>query len=164
MVLRGPFDFIGNWIQGSEWFPLEVNVPDTFGAVGSAVNTAAQGVGSFAQGVGNNIGVLAQNLGQGFQTFSQNLGNGFQNMAQFFTRPEAVAVVATSRPLSIQNVQTTQTQQQLDIPQGVASDEQRKYFILMPMPVNVGQTRLKYPFPIKTPGSLEGDLLFDTFP
>ncbi|KAG5888644.1 hypothetical protein JTB14_021269 [Gonioctena quinquepunctata] len=68
---RGPFDFIGNWIQSTGFFPIEINVPDTFGAIGNNVGTLATNAGNFAQ-----------NVGTGFQTFTQNVGNGFQNFVQ----------------------------------------------------------------------------------
>nr|XP_023029244.1 uncharacterized protein LOC111517348 [Leptinotarsa decemlineata] len=68
---RGPLDFIGNLIQSSGFFPIEINVPDTFGSIGNGVGTLA-----------NNVGNFAQNVGTGFQTFTQNVGNGFQNFVQ----------------------------------------------------------------------------------
>ncbi|KAJ8974859.1 hypothetical protein NQ317_001957 [Molorchus minor] len=75
---RGPFDFIGNWIQSSEWFPVEINVPDTVSSIGN-------GVGTFATNVGSGFNNFAQNVGIGFQTFTQNLGNGFQSFTQNLT-------------------------------------------------------------------------------
>ncbi|KAJ8961183.1 hypothetical protein NQ318_008865 [Aromia moschata] len=72
---KGPFDFLGNWIQSSDWFPVEINVPDTITGVGN-------GVGSFATNVGNGFNTFAQNVGNGFQTFTQNVGSGFQSFTQ----------------------------------------------------------------------------------
>lgn len=83
--LRGPLDFIGNWIQSSEWFPIEVNVPDTFAAVGN-------GVSSFAN-----------NIGSGFQTFTQNAGNAFQNFAQGLSQRPIIGAIV--RPIQGQQPQ-----------------------------------------------------------
>ncbi|CAH1983921.1 unnamed protein product [Acanthoscelides obtectus] len=68
---RGPLQFIGNWIDSSDWFPIEVNVPDVFSNIGSGVGNVAQTVGQ-----------LAQNMGAGIMTFTQNVGSGIQNFAQ----------------------------------------------------------------------------------
>lgn len=77
--VRGPFDFIGNWIhnwiQSSDWFPIEINVPDTFSNVGA-------GFQSFTQNVGNGFQTFQQNVGNGFQQFQQNVGNGWQQLQQ----------------------------------------------------------------------------------
>ncbi|CAG9826910.1 unnamed protein product [Diabrotica balteata] len=68
---RGPLDFIGNLIQATGLIPIEINVPDTFSAVGNTVGGWATNVGNFAQGVGTT-----------FQGFTQNIGSGVQNFAQ----------------------------------------------------------------------------------
>lgn len=160
MGLRGPFDFIGNWIQGSDWFPIEINVPDTFGAVGNVVGNVAQGVGSFAQGVGSNINGFAQNVGQGFQTFSQNFGNGFQNLGQLFSqRPNSVANVQPAQP------DNGQKNPQTEIQQAPSVGAQQKYFILMPMNMASTNSRPIYPF-LQTRNKMpfDNDMLLEVFP
>lgn len=154
MALKG---FIGDWIQGSDWFPIEINVPDTFGAIGNgignvaqSVGSFAQGVGSFAQGVGTNLSGFAQGVGQGLQTLTQNVGNGVQGVTQFFTRPNA------------QNGQKT-PQLGDTVPVG-----QQKIFILVPMgsPNGNGQNRLVYPFQHMRNNmpTLNNDMLLEAFP
>ena len=53
-------DFIGSWIQSSEWFPIEINIPDTISAIGSGLST-------------------------GFMNFSDAFGNWIQGLP-FFNR------------------------------------------------------------------------------
>lgn len=95
--LKGPLSFIGDWINNSDWFPIEINVPDTFGAIGNGLQGFGNNVGNFAQGIGNNIGNFAQGVGTGFNTVTTNIGNGLQSFAQRipiisnFVRPVAVA-------------------------------------------------------------------------
>lgn len=176
MVLRGPFDFIGNWIQGSEWFPIEINVPDTFGAVGNAVGVVAQGVGTFAQGVGSNISGFAQNVGQGFQSLSQNVGNGFQNFAQFFSqRPNTVTSSISANPAAVYQTAQSPNIQQAQLEGGLQNQPlsvqqtppvQQKYFILVPMGTNTGngQNKLAHPFLVGNNMPFDSDMLFETFP
>lgn len=158
MALRGPFDFIGNWIQGSDWFPIEINVPDTFGAVGNAfgyvaqgVGNVAQGVGSFAQGVGTNVNNFAQGVGQGWQTLSQNFGNGVQGFAQLFPRP---------------NAQSGQKNPQLG--QSVNVGGQQKFLILVPMGASNGNGQSRLPFPMfnmkNNMPTIDNDILLEAFP
>ncbi|XP_044750256.1 uncharacterized protein LOC123310703 isoform X2 [Coccinella septempunctata] len=54
---------IAGWIQNSQFFPIEVNVPQII----SNVTSGVQGIG--------------QNVGQGLQTVGQNVGQGLQNWA-----------------------------------------------------------------------------------
>lgn len=91
--VRGPLDFIGNWIQSSEWFPVEINVPDTFASVGN-------GIGTLATNVGNGFNAFTQNLGSGFQTFTQNVGSNVQNFAQNLSQrfPVLAVVVRPNAP------------------------------------------------------------------
>ncbi|CAG9854204.1 unnamed protein product [Phyllotreta striolata] len=81
---RGPLDFIGNWIQSSNFFPVEINVPDTFATVGGTVG-----------GWATNLGGIAQNVGSTFQGLTQNVGSGIQNIAQTITQrlPFLAAIV-----------------------------------------------------------------------
>nr|CAH7713174.1 unnamed protein product [Callosobruchus chinensis] len=71
---RGPLQFIGNWIASSDWFPIEVNVPDIFNNIGSGVGNVAQTVGQFAQNMGTGIMTFTQNVGSGIQSFAQGIG------------------------------------------------------------------------------------------
>ncbi|XP_060517977.1 uncharacterized protein LOC132696888 isoform X2 [Cylas formicarius] len=90
---RGPFDFIGNWIQQSSWFPVEINVPDTFANIGNGLSQVTQNLGNgfnqFTQGVtqatsnlGNGVSQLSQNVGNGVSQFSQNVGSGVNQFTQ----------------------------------------------------------------------------------
>ncbi|CAH0558233.1 unnamed protein product [Brassicogethes aeneus] len=96
--LKGPLSFIGDWINGSEWFPVELNVPDSFAAIGNGIQGFGNGIGTFAQGVGSNFGNFAQNLGNNWNNFALNVGNRFHNITQklpvlnnFYHRPIAMA-------------------------------------------------------------------------
>nr|CAI5867356.1 unnamed protein product [Callosobruchus analis] len=71
---RGPLQFIGNWIASSDWFPIEVNVPDIFSHIGSGVGNVAQTVGQVAQNMGSGIMTFTQNVGSGIQSFAQGIG------------------------------------------------------------------------------------------
>ncbi|CAH1104569.1 unnamed protein product [Psylliodes chrysocephalus] len=79
---RGPLDFIGNWIQSSDFFPLELNVPDTFSSIGNTVGGWANNVGNFAQNVGSTFQGFTQNVGSGIQGLTQNVGSGIQGLTQ----------------------------------------------------------------------------------
>ncbi|VEN59517.1 unnamed protein product [Callosobruchus maculatus] len=68
------YHFIGNWIASSDWFPIEVNVPDIFNNIGSGVGNVAQTVGQFAQNMGAGIMTFTQNVGSGIQSFAQGIG------------------------------------------------------------------------------------------
>ncbi|XP_017784493.1 PREDICTED: uncharacterized protein LOC108568090 [Nicrophorus vespilloides] len=41
---RGIWDVVGNWIQGSDWFPIQINIPQTFGSIGNGIMTFANGI------------------------------------------------------------------------------------------------------------------------
>lgn len=58
---------IGGWIQGSEWFPIEINVPDTI------------------SGFGQNVANVGQGISSGFMNLTSGFGNWFQQLP-FFNR------------------------------------------------------------------------------
>ncbi|CAG9768309.1 unnamed protein product [Ceutorhynchus assimilis] len=80
--VRGPFQFLGNWIQQTPWLPVEVNVPDVFQNIGNGINQATSNVQQFTQNVGNGVSQFTQNVGSGVSQFTQNVGNGFQQWMQ----------------------------------------------------------------------------------
>lgn len=80
--IRGPFDFIGQWIQQTPWLPIQINVPDIFQNIGNGINQVGTTVSQFSQNVGNGVSQFSQNVGNGLSQFSQNIGNGFTTWAQ----------------------------------------------------------------------------------
>ncbi|XP_057670990.1 uncharacterized protein LOC130902741 [Diorhabda carinulata] len=87
---RGPLDFIGNWIQSSSFFPIEINIPDTFSAVGNTIGGWASNVGNFAQNVGSTLQGVTQNVGNGIQSFAQGLTQNVP-LVGAFVRPNGSA-------------------------------------------------------------------------
>ncbi|XP_050307360.1 uncharacterized protein LOC126744064 isoform X3 [Anthonomus grandis grandis] len=79
---RGPFDFIGQWIQQTPWLPIQVNVPDMFQTIGSSISQASNNIQQLSQQVGSGVSQFTQNVGNGFNQFTQNVGNGFNQWMQ----------------------------------------------------------------------------------
>ncbi|XP_076270188.1 uncharacterized protein LOC143202496 isoform X2 [Rhynchophorus ferrugineus] len=79
---RGPFDFIGQWIQQVPWLPVQVNVPDLFQNIGNGINQVGTTVSQFTQNVGNGVSTFGQNVGNGVNQFTQNIGNGWNQLSQ----------------------------------------------------------------------------------
>lgn len=48
-------DLIGSWIQNSEWFPIEINVPDLISSFGNGISSGfmnlSDAFGSWIQGI-----------------------------------------------------------------------------------------------------------------
>lgn len=83
---RGPFEFIGQWIQQNPFFPVQVNIPDLFQNIGNGINQAT-----------TNVQQLSQNVGSGVSQFTQNVGNGFnQWMQQIGQRVPLIGNMVTS--------------------------------------------------------------------
>ncbi|XP_045470693.1 uncharacterized protein LOC123677979 isoform X2 [Harmonia axyridis] len=61
---------IAGWIQNSQFFPIEVNVPQV-------VSNVSSGVQQFGQNVGQGIQTVGQNVGQNFQNWMSSLGQRF---------------------------------------------------------------------------------------
>lgn len=61
---------IAGWIQNSQFFPIEVNVPQV-------ISNVSSGVQQFGQNVGQGIQTVGQNVGQGFQTWMAAIGQRF---------------------------------------------------------------------------------------
>ncbi|KAL3282295.1 hypothetical protein HHI36_005484 [Cryptolaemus montrouzieri] len=57
---------IASWIQNSQFFPIEINVPDLISNASNGIQNVGQGIQSFGQ-----------NLSQGYQTWITNLGERF---------------------------------------------------------------------------------------
>lgn len=158
MILRGPFDFLGSWIQNAPFLPIEINIPDTFASVGGAVGSAAQNVGMFAQGVGTNLNSWFQNAGQGFHTFTQNMGSHLQNVTHFFGQRPSTTPSTAEEP---QPESGPDVQQVL-----VTEQEKKKYFILIPMDSSPGNNKKESTRPVikEKDISFDGDIFLDTYP
>lgn len=61
---------IAGWIQNSQFFPVEINIPEV-------ISNVSNGVQQFGQNIGQGIQSAGQNVGQGLQTWISNLGQRF---------------------------------------------------------------------------------------